>query len=1157
MHGRLRLQKDKAGVGGNRDGSWMDNERRKLQAYEYLCHVGEAKDWIEACIKESIAPIERLEEELRNGIELARLAKTFQPEVVKKIFEDRNRLQYRHSDNINYLFEAMRKVGLPEIFIFELTDLYEKKNIPKSTNVSAIFSHYLAKKGLAPNIKNLVGQLQFTGKSLAAFRYEQLDRTQQSLEEAGVPMPQFSDVGNALEKELKEPTEEEKRAKYLEDNMDRIIKCEAHVRRHAAQKKLAELRAEKRRQDDERRRLEEERLKKIVKSQALARMHLARKAYNDRLAYFKANEAAITKIQATWRMYQARKAYQQRLNEFKKMESAIVKLQALVRGKNQREAYLERKKHFQDHVNDIIKIQALWKAKRAERAYKSLSSLGDPAMKIVQDFIHLFDDSYNDFEEELDLEKLRQLIIKRIRENLQTEAEVNELDVKISLLVKNRVSLEEVVHLTSKKMRQALSENNLADNHNPFNLKGHDKETRAKLENYQQLFYLLQTQPQYLAKMMFSMSKISGGQVTKLVENVVLALYGYAQNTREEYLLLNLIKAAIKIEIDEISEIGEFWRSNPLFIKLVLHYTRGAKERKFLRDLLQPLVKQILGDSALDLEVDPISIYKALIREEESRTGEKSSRPYDVTPTVAAADPEVRKKQAEQINKLRDITNTFLTAIINELKKMPFGIRYIAMQMKDAMRKKFPGNDEEILKIVGNLIYYRYMNPAIVAPEAFDVIEANISPVQRKNLAEVAKILHQISVKKLFAADDSSLSAMNDFITTSSKKFMGFIREGIEIFQVHRNLVENLDDLTTDPNDPLKQILNDLGNPPPAPEGKAPDETEIALVLTNRFAKLEDENTLKIKQIMTETKKYILTIMKVQTSGRNLLDMLEAPVTQREELAYADVVAKEVDRQNAKKELVNSRSRGSKENVSLGSSTTLLTAGSTHNLAKAPEATNMTFSQLKRKTLENMAKLEAEGFVKKANAYQDMLNAIAKDMLTKHRRRSQRQRELESLRATLKNLEEKAAYLGDQKKSYHDYINACMAQLGNKKSKGKKTALPFTTQYYHMKEIQKSGKAPQFGSYKYTADALHKKGVLISIDDYSPKQYGQITLTISSDEPGVFRVEASFLGIKLPEKMELRLEELLQAQYNNVHMITLFDSAKVNVNLLIYLVNKK
>lgn len=93
---------------------------------------------------------------------------------------------------------------------------------------------------------------------------------------------------------------------------------------------------------------------------------------------------------------------------------------------------------------------------------------------------------------------------------------------------------------------------------------------------------------------------------------------------------------------------------------------------------------------------------------------------------------------------------------------------------------------------------------------------------------------------------------------------------------------------------------------------------------------------------------------------------------------------------------------------------------------------SVTFGNLKLRALENMAKLESEGLVTKSNSYQDMLNSIAKDMMNKHRRRSQRQREIDSLRQTLSNLEEKASYLEDQKKSYHSYIDACMAQLNKK-----------------------------------------------------------------------------------------------------------------------------
>ena len=48
-------------------------------------------------------------------------------------------------------------------------------------------------------------------------------------------------------------------------------------------------------------------------------------------------------------------------------------------------------------------------------------------------------------------------------------------------------------------------------------------------------------------------------------------------------------------------------------------------------------------------------------------------------------------------------------------------------------------------QIVGNLIYYRYINSAIVAPDAFDIVDVSahkgLSTDQRRNLGSIAKIL--------------------------------------------------------------------------------------------------------------------------------------------------------------------------------------------------------------------------------------------------------------------------------------------------------------------------------------------------------------------------------------------------------------------------------
>eukprot|EP00842_Homolaphlyctis_polyrhiza_P003308 jgi/Hompol1/3979/HPOL_003428-RA len=1126
-----------------------------------------ARKWIENCTGEQIPPIDQLEEHLRNGIVLARLAKSFQPDVVKRIFEDTSKLQFRHSDNINYLFTAMHNVGLPEVFFFELTDLYDKKNIPKVIYCIHALSHMLAKKGMTPKIKNLLGKLQFTD--------EQLDATAQGLEDAAVAMPAFGNIQSTLAAELKdEVSPEEQRRLFLEEHAKEIIKC-----------------------------------------QAIARGHLARAQYQSRLDYFKKNEKSIVKIQAAWKGYLARKAYKEQLNRFRSNENLFTKLQAQYKAKKQREEYLARLKYLKDHEKEVIKIQAWWKGNMAQRQYRALLNCkGGADVKTLNNYIHLLDDGVNDFDEELDLQKLRRLVIRGIRENLKAEQDVTELDSKIALLVKNRISLEEVVHYTSKKMRAALSEQALLEKeHQTWNLKGSDKESKMRRKHYEELFYLLQVNPTYLSRLMFTMNKTTGANETKFLEQVVLTLYGYAQNTREEYLFLNLIDAAIQVELNDIVKLDDFWRDNPFFVKLVLQYTRGAKERQFLRDLLQPVLKIVLTDNQLELETDAVAIYKNLIREEESKTGEKSSKPYDVTAQQAAADASVQAAQVEILNKLKAITDKFLAAIMGSLKKMPFGIRYIAMQMKEHMKKKFPGasSEEEINRIVGNLIYYRYMNPAIVAPEAFDVIDTAISPVQRKNLAEVAKMLHQISLGRGFVTGESQYATnLNDYIRMSAKKFEHFLKEAVkvvtaqeyfnmdefveasrqekpiiyispdEVVQVHRNLISNLDTLCPQKDDPLRTILKDLDDPPKGDVAGKGAGNEVSLVLTNRFAKTEDEAEVRLRQLLNETKRMIISIIRINV-GKNLLDILEAPSTEAQEKVFADYMKKELEAAEARRKreassAMNKSSSGSHLNLTVsGVSTEVATDASsvtTHatvdrNAAangssqllsahQNPDGTTMKFSQLKVKALENMAKIEAAGLASKADGYQTILNGIVEDMLNKQRRRAQRRREFQSLQTTLQNLDEKAKFLAEQNKSYHDYVDVCMSQLSNKKGKQKKPPL-FSRQYYHMRDLKKEGKVPQFGSFKYSAAELHKKGVLISIDDYSTKQYGQISLIISSDEAGVFQIEAAFMGVKLPEKMELRLEDLLQSQYNKVDVLTLFDMAKVNLNLLIFLINKK
>ena len=63
---------------------------------------------------------------------------------------------------------------------------------------------------------------------------------------------------------------------------------------------------------------------------------------------------------------------------------------------------------------------------------------------------------------------------------------------------------------------------------------------------------------------------------------------------------------------------------NPTVIKMVIHYTRGERGENVLRQLIGPLVKEVLERKDLVLLTSPVDVYRAWINQMETQTGEAS-----------------------------------------------------------------------------------------------------------------------------------------------------------------------------------------------------------------------------------------------------------------------------------------------------------------------------------------------------------------------------------------------------------------------------------------------------------------------------------------------------------------------------------------------------
>ncbi|EWZ49609.1 IQ domain-containing protein containing GTPase activating protein [Fusarium oxysporum f. sp. radicis-lycopersici 26381] len=1394
LRGRRRLQRADRSNGGQSQKStgyswegrnWMDKQRQFLQAYEYLCHIGEAKEWIEDVIHKSIPPIVELEEALRDGVTLAEVVEALNPDRRYRIFQH-PRLQYRHSDNIAIFFRYLDEVELPDLFRFELIDLYEKKNIPKVIYCIHALSWLLFRKGIVDfRIGNLVGQLEF--------EHHELEAMQKGLDKLGVTMPSFgnmsADFGVPEPEPEPEETEEERIEKELRENEESIVDMQAQIRGALLRVKLGEtmqtlwdeeewlidlqsrirgdftrqimdyrlqmkrfaiqlqssargflarrrldrrdqilealepdilelqtmIRANKARnqvnreqqhlrsfgpqwkklqafargfrarqddmalkselnkhspaieqlqalarglcvrQNDQALRTElsqhapaVERLQAFARGlrarqddktlraelnkhttgveqlQAFARAAAVRRDVADTLDALKENEPAVIGLQGLIRAMLERQRVAAILEQLEEQEPQVTALQGNIRGflyRQQHQAFLEeleshtpkiidlqsilrammerarvedimaeleqeeecivafqtaargfivrarfeeKKRFYNENMQKVIKIQSFVRAKVQGEAYKSLTTGKNPPVNAVKNFVHLLNDSDFDFNEEIEFERIRKTVVQQVRQNEMLENYIDQLDIKIALLVKNKITLDEVVRHQHNYGGNSMHfiANSSMSSANQFDLKALNKSSRKKLESYQQLFFNLQTQPQYLARL-FKRIREQGTaeKECKRIELLMMSLFGYAQKRREEYYLLKLIARSIREEIVSARDVQDFIRGNFFWSKLLNNYTRSPRDRKYLRDLLGPLIRDnIVEDPALDLESDPMQIYRSAINNTELATGRPDQRPLDVPREVAIRDPETRRLFIDHLRDLREICDQFFLALEDFLHKMPYGLRFVCNQIFENLRQQFKREPpENLLQVVSSWLWRFYLQPAVVAPENVGVIEKALSPLQKRNLSEVAKVISQIASGRPFGGENVYLQPLNAFVAESVERLHQITSDLIavpdaertfdidefndlyaknkptlyikmtDVFSIHNLVAAELQTMCPGRDDVLREIMHDLGSAKNNEnEMNAAGSSDIHMFLTPKLHDVDDPEA-DVKALFMETKRCVLYIIRVQT-GANLLDILVKPISPEDDHKWRMLLRDEFS--------VGSNTRGA------------------YSDANMIDVTRMTYQELKRTALENIMRLEKLGRITKHNYYQDVLNAIALDIRTKSRRRVQRQRELEGVRMTLSNLHEKAKYLEQQRKSYDDYIESAMATLQNKKGR-KKFLLPFTKQYNHQRELERSGRVPKFGSYKYSARALSEKGVLVSwsgINDFE-----KINMTISCDEVGVFSLEGSRGHIQIPGASALvPIEDLLQAQFEAHQFMTLFEgSLKLNVNLLLHLLYKK
>ena len=374
---------------------------------------------------------------------------------------------------------------------------------------------------------------------------------------------------------------------------------------------------------------------KVVSSvnsfQARARAALSRTKHRETGKKLEFVEPEVKGFQAVCRGALVRREYYAWRDHLWASEDIAVLLQALLRGAVQRRKFQAKARYYRENLKQVIQIQALVRAKETREQYRQLTLGTNVNVGTIKNFVHLLDDSEADFQEELTVESLRKKVVQQIREVQTLENNVNELDTRIALMVNNAKTFEELARVKGRLGRgdaatiSATRASILAAHGDPFaGPSTLDHSAKRKLDLYQQLFYLLQTRGEYLAKLFLRVSGQGVEEKTRrLTERVTLTLFAFGHERREDYLLLKMFQVTLAggyggvdsditpifqhsviQEIQAANTLADVRQGHPMYINVAVQYIR-PKQSFYIRESLRRLILEVVEADDLDLEVDP------------------------------------------------------------------------------------------------------------------------------------------------------------------------------------------------------------------------------------------------------------------------------------------------------------------------------------------------------------------------------------------------------------------------------------------------------------------------------------------------------------------------------------------------------------------------
>ncbi|PKI82801.1 RasGAP protein [Malassezia vespertilionis] len=712
---------------------------------------------------------------------------------------------------------------------------------------------------------------------------------------------------------------------------------------------------------------------------------------------------------------------------------------------------------------------------------------------------------------QLRLQRLKSAISSQSKANFLYERDVRYLDGRIGLLIADRIAADERSDMMNK----------LEEQEDPV----HGTMDDARKQRYSNLFYLLQSEPRHIATLC---RLVSLSDMDTLLQTVMFSLYGNQYDEREEHLLLTMFQSVLWSQFESSTDFGSLLRANTPVSRMMTTYTRRGPGQVYLKQVLAPHINQILAQSALHLEINATKVYEELLEQNLV----PSHVPYDQVALLALVQTTVQERCA----KLVQLATPLLQSVVNSLDNVPYGIRWICKQIRSLTKRKFSQESEfSMCTLIGAFFFLRFLNPAIVAPQAYMLVDDTPSPQARRALTLVAKMLQTLVNNPSFNKDPAmqcvapffvenrptmqrfllDLGNVWDFYETLeldqyialSKKDMKITISLNEIYQMHAMVATYLDTLAPTNDLNLRVLMHELGNAPSPVPAKQNYTFELPL-----FSRWETQIHGLTTTLMSENNMSQSDILYMETKSILVKLIRSMPhVAATRPIVLADVLA------NAKR-----------------SDDSVLRE-------KGERAAGM---------LEELEELHV---VDRGTQEMCLVDEIIAELEFLGNSRSELEVEVDSLQSVLTAINEHNVYLKSQLDTYKSYLCNIRVAAGTSKEGRTPTGLGLVS--VGGKEVKSPRPQGNKQTHRFTYQQLDR-AKLIRECRLPADRRDQTFFSIQSPMPGTFLISMYYKSRDEPVlEMDLKLDDMLEQQHRGVQYLDL-DQVQLHLEGLHSLLNR-